>query len=138
MTSLIERLYPLPDYRRTPLSLLRWWESRRLLYNKIVGATGVATLGGLWTLSALPPISEPLPLSFAMGGALVYGLMANLCYTMGWGVEIVARLLWGRDAPDMGPVLFRQGLIFSVGLTVLPLFVMTIAWIVQVVLAVVL
>lgn len=136
MHSLIERLYPLPDYRRTPFTLLRWWESRRLLYNQIVGGTGLATLGGLWVLSALPPISEPMPLGFAAAGAMVYGILANLCYTMGWGVELGARLLWGRDAPDLGPVLFRQGLIFSVGLTVLPLFVMTLAWVVQVVLAI--
>lgn len=134
MTRLVERLYPLPDYRRTPFTLLRWWESRRLLYNGIVGATGMLTLTGMWVISALPPFSDPLPLRFAAAGAVMYGIMANFCYSLGWGTELLARWLWGRQAPDMGPVLFRQGLIFSVGLTILPLFLTVLAWIAHIVL----
>lgn len=137
MTSLVDRLFPLPDYRRTPLTLLRWWESRRLLYNGIVGATGLVTLSGISVLTALPPISEPMPLSLALAGATVYGVAANVFYSMGWGIEVLARKLWGREAPYMGPALFRQGVIFSVGLTLLPLFVFFLAWVLQVVLAVV-
>ena len=132
MNSLVDRLYPLPDYRRTPFTLLRWWESRRLLYNGIVGATGVLTLSGVWLVSALPPLSDPLPLRVALTGAVIYAVLANLCYTLGWGVDLLARWLWGRQAPDLGPVLFRQGLIFSVGLTVLPLFVFVLAWVANV------
>mgnify|MGYP006185653499 CR=1 FL=1 len=44
MSSLVETLYPLPDLRRTPLSMLRWWESRRLRYNLLVGSAGLVTL----------------------------------------------------------------------------------------------
>lgn len=131
MHSLADRLYPLPDLRRTPLSLLRWWESRRLLYNGIVGTTGVLTVGALWVLTALPPFSEPLAPGVAAVGAAAYGLMANVCYSMGWGVEMVARWLWGREAPDLGPLLFRQGLIFSVGLTLLPVLVGAAAWVLR-------
>jgi hypothetical protein len=134
MNSLVDRLYPLPDYRRTPLSLLRWWESRRPLYNGIVGATGMLTLSGVWVLSALPPLSDPLPFPVALLGAAAYGIVANLCYSMGWGLELLAKGLWGREAPDLGPVLFRQGLIFSVGVTLLPLLFISLGWIVQVVL----
>lgn len=118
MTSLVDALYPVPDYRRTPLSLLRWWESRRWLYNKAVGAAGLMTLAGL---IALHPDRGDL---FAPGLALavlVYGGMANVCYTLGWVAELVAKLVWGREAPDVGPLLFREGLIFSVGLTLFPL-----------------
>lgn len=30
---------------RTPLRLLRWWESKRLTYNLVVGGAGLVTLG---------------------------------------------------------------------------------------------
>lgn len=137
MSSLIDRFYPLPDVRRTPLSLLGWWESRRPLYNGIVGATGLVTLSGIAVLSALLPGSESLPLSVAVGAAVVYGIAANVCYSMGWGVEMLASWVWGREAPKLGPLLFRQGLIFSVGLTLLPLIVFFFATVLQVVLWVV-
>jgi hypothetical protein len=120
MSALVERLYPMPDLRRTPLSMLRWWESRRLFYNGVVGSTGVVTMAGFMVFAG-PPESPWQPLL----AAALYGAAANLFYTAGWGLEMVARVLWGRRAPDIGPVLFRQGLIFSVGLTLFPLMVGT-------------
>jgi hypothetical protein len=136
VSNLVEFLYPVPDYRRTPLTLLRWWESRRLQFNRVVGAAGLVTVGGISLLNLLPPHMmgfEFLPL---LVGSAVYGLMANAFFTLGWGVEVAARLFWGRNAPDLGPILFRQGLIFSVGLTLFPLLIMTLLWMVQVVVAV--
>lgn len=129
MSSLVEVLYPVPDVRRTPLSTLRWWESRRLVFNKAVGAAGVVTLAGVSVLFSLPPYADPLSLPDLLGPAAVYAVLANGCYTLGSVTELVARRLWGRSAPDLGPLLFRQGLIFSVGLTLLPLLVAMIAWI---------
>jgi hypothetical protein len=37
------------------------------------------------------------------------------------------RLVWKERAPLAGPLLFRQGVIFSVGVTLLPLVVLAIA-----------
>jgi hypothetical protein len=133
MSSLVEVLYPLPDVRRTPLSTVRWWESRRLAFNKAVGAAGLVTVAGVQLISALPPFSDPLPLPFLLVGAAVYGIAANGCYTLGWMTELLARRAWGRSAPDMGPLLFRQGLIFSVGLTLFPLFLIVLAWMASIV-----
>jgi hypothetical protein len=129
MSSLVNVLYPVPDYRRTPLSTVRWWESRRLTFNKAVGAAGLVTLAGMSFFFALPPFAEPMPLAFMVAGAAAYGFMANVCYTFGWQIEILARRFLGRSAPDLGPILFRQGLIFSVGLTLLPLIVSALAWV---------
>jgi len=129
MSSLVEVLYPVPDMRRTPLSTVRWWESRRLVFNKAVGAAGLVTLAGLSLFAALPPHSQFIPLPFMLVGAAVYGLVANGCYTLGWMAELLARRVWGRRAPDVGPLLFRQGLIFSVGLTLLPILVAVFAWV---------
>jgi hypothetical protein len=129
MSSLANVLYPVPDIRRTPLSTVRWWESRRLTFNKAVGSAGLVTLAGMSFFFALPPFSTAMPLSFMAAGAAAYGIAANVCYTLGWLTELLARAAWGRDAPDVGPLLFRQGLIFSVGLTLLPVFVSAFAWV---------
>ena len=136
MSQLVEALYPLPDVRRTPLSLLRWWESRRLLYNQAVGAAGLVSLAGVTVLALLPP--HPATLSFPglLVGVAAYGVLANGCYSLGWVAELVARRVWGRKAPDLGPLLFRQGLIFSVGVTLLPLLLLTLIWVIQVVVSI--
>jgi hypothetical protein len=118
MTSLIDRLYPVPDLRRTPLSLLRWWESRRWFYNRAVGSAGMVTLTGLVVLH---PNRAEFVVPELLMLVLAYGVMANVCFTLGWLAEITARFAWGRRAPDMGPLLYREGLIFSVGLTLFPL-----------------
>ena len=137
MSQLVEVLYPLPDIRRTPLSLLRWWESRRLTFNKAVGTAGLVTLAGFSVMALLPP--NPMRVSdlpALLVGAAVYGVLANGCYSLGWLAEMAAQRLWGRRAPDIGPLLFRQGLIFSVGLTLLPLLLAVFIWVVRVVAAV--
>jgi hypothetical protein len=134
VSQLVEVLYPLPDIRRTPLSLLRWWESRRLTYNKAVGAAGLVTLTGFSIMALLPP--NPMPvgsLPALAAGAAVYGILANGCYSLGWLAELAARRVWGRRAPDVGPLLFRQGLIFSVGLTLLPILLASIIWVIRVI-----
>ena len=133
MSQLVEALYPLPDVRRTPLSLLRWWESRRLVFNKAVGSAGLVTLAGVSFFAALPPHASIIPLPMMLVGAMVYGVLANGCYTLGWMAELLARRVWGRSAPDLGPILFRQGLIFSVGLTLLPILVSVLAWVARIV-----
>jgi hypothetical protein len=136
MSQLVEALYPLPDIRRTPLSLLRWWESRRLAFNKVVGATGLVTLAGVSLVSALPPHPVPLGIGEMVIAAGVYGVLANGCYSLGWFAELAAQRLWGRRAPDVGPLLFRQGMIFSVGVTLLPLVLVCILWVLRVILTI--
>jgi hypothetical protein len=129
---LVEVLYPLPDRRRTALSNLVWWESKRLTYNKAVGGAGLVTLATVTLFFSLPPFPEPPPLAFLVGGAAVWGIAANVCYSLGWVVERIARRLWGRETPDVGPLLFREGVIFSVGLTLLPAGLAAVAWVVRV------
>ena len=45
MADLVQVLFPEPPLVRTPLRLLRWWESKRLTYNLVVGGAGLVTLG---------------------------------------------------------------------------------------------
>ena len=130
MSALTRILFPLPDYRRTPVTLLRWWESRRLTYNVAVGGAGLVTLGCLALFSVLPP-GLPGPV-FVWRGVVVYAVLANLGYSLGWLAEVAMRALWREKAPDAGPALFRQGLSFAIGLTLLPIPLMGLSWLARV------
>ena len=132
MSQLVDVLYPVPDLRRTPLSTVRWWESRRLVFNKAVGAAGLVTLAGVSLFALLPPHPATLSLPGMLAMAAAYGVAANLCYTFGWMADLLARRVWGWRAPDLGPLLFRQGLIFSVGLTLLPILLAVLSWVVRI------
>ncbi|HLG23783.1 MAG TPA: hypothetical protein VI564_02525, partial [Candidatus Nanoarchaeia archaeon] len=79
---------------------------------------GVVTLGAGWLFASLPPAIPGFEIEGTV--VLVYGVMANVCYTGGWLVEMGFETLWRRKAPLVGPALFRQGLSFAVGLTLLP------------------
>jgi hypothetical protein len=41
----------------------------------------------------------------------------------------MAQRIWGGKCPPFGPALFRQGLAFSVGLTLLPIVIVSIGWV---------
>ena len=61
-----------------------------------------------------------------------YALLANACYTLGPVAELVLRRLLGDRLLPVGPLLFRQGLVFSVGLTLLPMLLAGAVWAVRV------
>jgi hypothetical protein len=131
VTALTRLLFPLPDTRRTPGTLLRWWESRRPIYNLFVAGAGLVTLGVIGIVRLVPPTLPGPTGPQLLRGVVVYGVLANLCYSLGWAVEMGVRLLWGDEAPYVGPVLFRQGLAFAVGLTLLPIPLLGVSWVVR-------
>ncbi|MEX2152559.1 MAG: hypothetical protein WD825_04420 [Gemmatimonadaceae bacterium] len=120
----LQRLLFEPTLIRSPLRVVRWWESRRLTYNAIVGITGLGTLiyvnvlelvmGGGWLMVPWQAI-------------VAYGVGANICYTFGWVVENFVERWLERPVYGLGPALFRHGLVFSIGLTLVPAVVVTIA-----------
>jgi hypothetical protein len=123
MPALARLLFPVPDVRRSPATLLAWWESRRPVYNLIVGGTGLVTLATLQVLSWLPP---HLTFDVPLGLTILYGVAANACYTFGFALEALLQRIWGDDVAPVGPTLWRHGLVFSIGLTLFPI---GIAWI---------
>ncbi len=131
MSALTRVLFPLPDVRRTPWSLLRWWEQRRPIYNAFVGGAGAITLVVLALMSHLPPGAPGL--GPVWRGVIAYGVLANVCYSLGWVTEVGMRALWGDEAPDAGPALFRQGLSFSIGLSLLPIPLAIFGWVLRLV-----
>jgi hypothetical protein len=104
--------------------VISWWESRRFRYNLMVGATGLDTTS-LFVVSASVgqrtlgiPIGLPDPPAIAALGVIVYGLMANLCYTAGWIVELfIAPSLGYEEGGYFGQVAFTSGFFFSIALT---------------------
>jgi hypothetical protein len=125
MSALTRLLFPAPAEVRNTGSILRWWESRRLTFNVVVGGTGLVTLVVIKLLALLPPFSMSLPIFWP--GVVAYGVLANLFYSLGFMTEATMQRAWRDQTPRVGPPLFRQGLIFSVGLTLLPIAMMGIA-----------
>lgn len=117
MYDLVEFLYAPPARRSTP-AILAWWERRRLAYNAFVGAAGVVSLGAVGMAGVL--LGEGVNLAGGLAGAAVFGVMANVCYFFGPAAEVVLEKLWGRRVLPAGPVLYRMGLTFSVGLALFP------------------
>src|SRR5688572_24215687 len=126
----LQKLLFEPTLVRSPLRVVQWWESRRLSYNLIVGGTGVATLVYINALEVLLGQGMLTPLTGRGAAAHVmaiatYGVLANVCYTMGWVSETIVERWLKRPIYGLGPALFRHGLVFSVGLTLLPAVVIT-------------
>lgn len=104
-------------------AVLFWWESRRLAYNIIVGITGIVTVGLLVANSLIrgDDCGIPNPPLFAFLLILSYGVMANVCYTLGAFAEIVARVTMGKEsASKLGRTALIVGLALSMILTISP------------------
>ena len=108
-------------YPRSPLQVIGWWERRRLMYNVSVGVAGLLTLG---VGAALGMLLSPGTMPSEVVGVIVYGFLANVCYTLGPVADLMLRRILGIRAPDIAPVMFRYGYVFSIGLTLLPIPIM--------------
>ena len=96
MSGLVRLLDPLPTRSRSPAAIIGWWERRRLTFNLIVGAAGLLSIGVMNLILALPPLSRGPGVPFLP--AVVFGVLANLCYSAGWGADRVQRLVAGGPA----------------------------------------
>jgi hypothetical protein len=93
---------------------VKWWEARRLRYNLLVGAIGVVTWFLVLCVGSLAvklgvDFEEPFMMII---GPFIYGAFANLCYSLGWLVDITIYRGYPRTR------LYKAGLIFSLILTV--------------------
>ena len=109
--------------------VILWWELRRLPYNGLLLIIGVLSIIGMERI-----ISPVLPLGvdavepmLLVPGIALYGFMANLCYTMGWVLELWNRKRDSFAARERGLRMFRTGMFFSCVLTTLP-FWFACAW----------
>lgn len=130
MTAIEKYFFTPLYYPRTWWSVLQWWEARRPLYNIWVGGAGLVSLATVMLLTHLPP--HPVAFGVPWRGVLAYAVLANLCYTLGPVADLVLRRALGDRAPAIAPVLFRYGFVFSVGVTLLPVGVAVLGWLVRV------
>jgi hypothetical protein len=105
---------------------IAWWEIRRIPYNLVVGATGIASgaicliTGALCEYFVGDAIGIPNPPIVALFAVVAYGVMANVCYTGGWVAELVVQKIWPGKGDDFGRISFFLGLVFSILLTLVP------------------
>ena len=115
---MVERYLFSPLYApESAWTVVRWWERRRLFYNIVVGTAGLLTAAIAHLGARLAPGPTGPPLAFM----LVYGLAANLCYSLGAPIDLVLRRTLQGEAGPVAQALFRYGLAFSIGLTLLPI-----------------
>ncbi len=120
-----ERLHA-PD--RNSIDIIVWWEVRRIPYNLVVGVWGAICLL-IFTFS-LDASGHLAPGEDAIEPLLLLSspFAVNVCYTIGWPVEIVLRKLRPDLYPKLGVLLFRLGLILSLALISLPAVVWSVIW----------
>jgi hypothetical protein len=106
--------------------VIGWWEARRVPFNLIVGIAGILScviaglviLGGYFLFGG--DFGLPNPSLFALFSIIIYGILANVCFTGGWLAELAVRRIWPHEADQFATVSFSLGLVFSVLLTLSP------------------
>jgi hypothetical protein len=61
---------------RTVTGIIKWWEKRRLFYNVTVGSAGLVSMT---TATTVASILEGRLILEPWIGALIFGVMANIC-----------------------------------------------------------
>jgi hypothetical protein len=114
-------------HMKRPWDALAWWEIRRIPYNLVLIAKGLLS-GFIFAFAGSHVFRSDTDFGSPFLGFVFYGIAANFCYTLGWITELV--WTWGDTAQTekMRPRVFRVGLIFSAGLTLLPAIVVLSIW----------
>jgi hypothetical protein len=134
----IRRLGNLALFRRdvpitSPRAVIGWWETRRFPYNLIVGSAGIFTciviaivgMGSYIFFNS--DFGLPDPPLFAIFGVILYGILANVCFTGGWVAELIVQRIWPEEANRFATTSFSLGLILSVLLTLTPAILVGVA-----------
>jgi hypothetical protein len=75
-----------------------------------------------WTCERLGgvAIGLPDPVVLAVIGVIAFGVIANVCYTGGWIVELLVAKVWRVESTRFGPIAFALGTAFSVLVALAP------------------
>jgi hypothetical protein len=110
-----------------------WWEIRRILFNLALLVIGVTSIAGMeFIMDKVIPAGEDAiePIALILG-VLFYGVMANVCYTFGWVVELLMRKKDPLKARQQGQRFFKLGFAGSCLLTTLPFWFGCLQWLVS-------
>jgi hypothetical protein len=91
------------------LTAFAWWEKKRVIYNMIMLITGLIIMLYFGDFDLLSLI-----------GIILYGLIANIFYCLGFFIELAARHYFKseKDFKQTRELIFWAGLIFSIVLTI--------------------
>jgi MFS family permease len=117
------------DTAMTTWEIIRWWELRRLLYNAILFAIGIASNFAMeFLVQKVIPVGKDAPELETGLTVVAYGIMANLCYTFGWIVELIGRRNHRVEARARAKKQFLWGFWFSCLLTAAPFWLGLVFW----------
>jgi len=116
---------------RSAWPIVGWWERRRPVYNLVLAVAGGLSLGAQSLFQVLPPRSSPPEVPLGLVGVLAYAVLVNLCYSAGPAADVYVRRRWGDASAAAGPTLFRYGFVFSIGLTLLPIPLSFLGWVLR-------
>jgi len=117
-----------------PWDIIAWWELRRILYNVallLAGCISIDVVQFVGERNVKPGVDVDAPIGLIFI-ALIYGFLANVCYTLGW----ISELLW-RPGDDPANAVSRRrkvfwtGTFFSIGLTLLPAVIIPLLWLIS-------
>ncbi len=109
------------------MQIIIWWEARRIPYNIIVGISGVLSLIVFYFLIAKSGELQPGEDAVEPIALLAAPLFVNICYTLGWIVEIPVRYVL-HDATLVAPALYGVGTVFSLFIVWLPTVITASSW----------
>jgi hypothetical protein len=113
----------------TTWGVIRWWELRRLLYNATLFAIGIASLFAMdFFMQQVVPVGKDAPELETGLTIVLYGFMANLCYTLGWIAELMGRRKDEVLARSRAKKHFLLGLWLSCLLTSAPFWFGLVFW----------
>ena len=108
--------------------IIKWWETRRIPYNVIVGFFGLLSLCFfLWIASKTLNLKTEQE-SFEPFALILAILLANFFYTGGWVVELILRFIGTSNSERFGVNAFGVGLLFSILCTMLPTIILLFKW----------
>jgi hypothetical protein len=142
LASLTTRLFTVSQSNRRWSDIIWWWEARRPAYNAILLIAGISSMIGIFVFLALPPtgfVKDPNSSPDDLGDPglgffvlVLFAVGANLCYTLGWIVELP--LFWSNgDRPSIAPTLLKIGLAFSLIVMFLPTIGSFLYWVYRIV-----
>jgi hypothetical protein len=90
-----------------------WWELRRVPVNLVIGIYGIFCMMVLFWAIESSVVQQPGEDAVEPLLIMITPVLFNICYTLGWLVELPARLANPKLSPRFGPMLMKLGLGFS-------------------------
>jgi hypothetical protein len=120
-----------PSEPLSRLGIIAWWEIRRVPYNLIVGVVGIVSLLLFFLFIDLAHELKPGEDAIEPIAIVAAPFVINICYTIGWIVELLLSAIRRKASSPIGPVLLKLGVGFSLIIVLLPSVIWFVTWIVR-------